>query len=1777
MDQRHRDLHIDMLSSFRTFFAILKSIGNAALSLDFTTGILDPKITFARDTTGTYVGSNGLIQTAAINIPRFDYDPATLAMRGLLVEDARTNVLLYSQSFGTAPWVLNAATVSASGTAPDGTTATLLTDTTAGGYVYQGFTTSASIYSTSVYAKAGTSTTISVSLATSGYGAGINCTFDLTNGAVGTILTYGGAGNQNAYIENAGNGWYKCTVVTSCAASTTYYSTCLIPGASSTVYIWGMQAELGDTSSSYIPTTTVAVTRGIDIAEVNSISSFYNSEASTLFFQGIPTATLLSPLQNCVALHDKSYTGPLSNGAFQNRMNLARYYFGAGIGVVTAQGTNTLLDIEPIWPAFTLGKIAMSNTRNKQLSCCNGTTSGSNTSVSIPNPATTLTIGSRPVDNLFAWRGRIQKVEYYNTAMNEAQLKAITGGWVETDPYWNNVSLLLQADGPANTRNNNVFLDGSVNAVAITRNGKVTQGSVSPFTKTYPYDVNLGSGSMYFSGGTSDYLTLPASSTWALGTTGTIEAWLYCTLGGQVNQRFVSITNSGSAIDLFLDSSNRVSFVDTTGNAVVYCTSAISLNTWVHVAFVLNAGAVSVYYNGVLQTLAGGTTTGYNYNNANALWISGIPGYSGYTWNGYISNLRIVKGVAVYTGAFTPPTAPLAKTQVANAISNIGAITETVPTNVIASIVDYLVVAGGGGGGGSLAGGGGGGGLLAGSNLVVGTGTPITVTVGAGGLKGTGQGSHGSNGGSSTFATITTVGGGGGGAYNGYTLTGNDGNVGGSGGGAGSSEVAQTHNGGAGTDGQGYAGGSTLGRNTYNSGGGGGAGGAGSPGVAAGGGFGGVGLTSSITGTSTYYAGGGGGAGYGAIAGQVAGVGGLGGGASGESVTNTVAPNGIANTGGGGGGGCYVYAGTGSGGTGGDGVVIIRHLSTEPVAITTGSPVVTTSNGYRIYKFNTSGTIQFSISPTPTAIPFSLESLVVAGGGGGGGSHGAGGGGGAGGLVYHPNKTVAFGAGIPIIIGAGGQGGRYYAASTTGSYGTTNNSHGFAGGNSVFGDIIAQGGGGGNEAFYTDSVYKNGGSGGGAGDYYFGVANPGASRGGLATQTNSGGGTGYGFPGGSRGPGGPTTAEDSSHAVPHEGSGGGGAGGTATGGGSSTASNGGIGRYYQQFTNAGFPAGWFAGGGGGGYYTNGPITPTNIPGSNTGAKGGGGRGRDGASTNATVGVANTGGGGGGGSGNNTAPNAPDGGSGIVILRHLDLFPIATTTGSPTIVTSGGYTTYTFTSSGTIKWGTSPTGLLLNGANAAIVDTTGNNILETVGDSQISTAVRQYGTGSLKFDGTGDYLSTPATPALAFGSGDFTIEGWVYANALNSYNGVFAQWPASDGSASNSYVLESVGSSMNFYWVSGVTLYGPATLGTITTGSWIHYAICRSGNTLYPFKNGVLGTTVSITQTLNSPTSAITVGGAVAAGGHWNGYIDDLRITKGVARYTAAFTPPVTALPFVPQLVAPVAASAMPLAIETLVVAGGAGGGGWGGGGGAGGLIHNPLYTVTSGSSYVITVGAGGIAGTTSYSSGGDGSYSRFGTMTSVGGGGAGHYQGFAGRFGGSGGGGGGHSIVSTQVGGYGIIGQGNAGGTSGGYDNSNYYGSGGGGGASAVGTNHSGYTGGGGGIGTAYSISGIPTYYGGGGGGHTPTAGYGIAAGGGGGGGAGGCYYSNISAVSGTANTGGGGGGGYYGIGAGGSGVVIIRYLDTYLPASATTGSPTYTVVNGYRVYKFTASGSITF
>ena len=237
-------------------------------------------------------------------------------------------------------------------------------------------------------------------------------------------------------------------------------------------------------------------------------------------------------------------------------------------------------------------------------------------------------------------------------------------------------------------------------------------------------------------------------------------------------------------------------------------------------------------------------------------------------------------------------------------------------------------------------------------------------------------------------------------------------------------------------------------------------------------------------------------------------------------------------------------------------------------------------------------------------------------------------------------------------------------------------------------------------------------------------------------------------------------------------------------------------------------------------------------------------------------------------------------------------------------------------------------------------------------------------------------------------------------------------------------------------------------------------------------------------------------------------------------------------------------------IDVLVVAGGGSGSqgnGGSGGGGAGGVIYRAGFAVTPSTAYTVTVGAGGARTAAGFNGvGNNGSNSVFGALTAIGGGAGNGWESKAGQTGGSGGGGSG----LAGRGGYGTTGQGYNGGAGG--NQTGVYSGGGGGGAGGPGADGPGNAGGvaSGGPGLNFDISGTPTWYGGGGGAGTEqNTAIVIATGQGGIGGGGRGGYTNTQGADATASTGGGGGGGGYSAGnspiggAGGSGVVIIRYV----------------------------------
>lgn len=201
-------------------------------------------------------------------------------------------------------------------------------------------------------------------------------------------------------------------------------------------------------------------------------------------------------------------------------------------------------------------------------------------------------------------------------------------------------------------------------------------------------------------------------------------------------------------------------------------------------------------------------------------------------------------------------------------------------------------------------------------------------------------------------------------------------------------------------------------------------------------------------------------------------------------------------------------------------------------------------------------------------------------------------------------------------------------------------------------------------------------------------------------------------------------------------------------------------------------------------------------------------------------------------------------------------------------------------------------LLANMTNGAIFDNAMMNDLETVGNAQISTSVVKYGTGSLAFDGTGDSLVGPSNVNYAFGTGNFTVEGWFYQTANNNYPVAFE--------VGNHFTSTGIVFITRDNSAGGVDakIYSGGFFGSTATtlNAWNHIAWVRSSGVLQIYVNGTGGTSIAFTNNLTD--SSWTVVGSTKSASEtsylYTGYMDDLRITKGYARYTANFTPPTAA-------------------------------------------------------------------------------------------------------------------------------------------------------------------------------------------------------------------------------------------------------------------------------------------
>ena len=211
---------------------------------------------------------------------------------------------------------------------------------------------------------------------------------------------------------------------------------------------------------------------------------------------------------------------------------------------------------------------------------------------------------------------------------------------------------------------------------------------------------------------------------------------------------------------------------------------------------------------------------------------------------------------------------------------------------------------------------------------------------------------------------------------------------------------------------------------------------------------------------------------------------------------------------------------------------------------------------------------------------------------------------------------------------------------------------------------------------------------------------------------------------------------------------------------------------------------------------------------------------------------------------------------------------------------------------------SGTSLLLNMSNAGIYDETAKNNIKVIGNTTTSTTQTKYNDTAMYFDGTGDYLIMDVLTGQ-FGTGDFTIEYWDY-HGSQSTNYSSQVGTLSSGTPAGTWRFGTFtnNAGVTFAYHNG-SAYVDVHFGSVlyNDSAWRHFALTRQNGTVRAFVNGVqVGSNQTVTQNFNSSNKVI-VGAELVNPTYFNGYIEDLRITNGVARYTTGFTPPTAPLGF----------------------------------------------------------------------------------------------------------------------------------------------------------------------------------------------------------------------------------------------------------------------------------------
>lgn len=388
-------------------------------------------LTLTRASGGMRTNRNALLEWMGNNVPREDYDPITLAPRGLLLEGGRTNLLQRSQELDNAYWTKSRSTITADvAVAPDGTATAdkLVEDTTPANthLISRLSTASASTaYTWSFFVKAGEITEVAFQMwSNTGSNPGsYTANVDLAAGTIAQNSAPGGDWSGGSVgIRALRNGWFRVWSTVTVGAGLTNLNTNIIlrkagnnsydGDGTSGLYIWGAQLEVGAFPSSYIPTTTAAVARAADVCSIPVTDFPFNPAEGTILVDAIsaPGGT-------------EQWAVTLSDGGSQNFMTLARRNTQAEFKVRSGNLDQVALNAGA-WPTLTRWVLGAAYKADDFAYCANGGTVLTDTGGLVPAGMATLYVGS--LNNGNQLYGHIRKLIYFPRRLSNAELQART-------------------------------------------------------------------------------------------------------------------------------------------------------------------------------------------------------------------------------------------------------------------------------------------------------------------------------------------------------------------------------------------------------------------------------------------------------------------------------------------------------------------------------------------------------------------------------------------------------------------------------------------------------------------------------------------------------------------------------------------------------------------------------------------------------------------------------------------------------------------------------------------------------------------------------------------------------------------------------------------------------------------------------------------------------------------------------------------------------------------------------------------------------------------------------------------------------------------------------------------------------------------------------------------------------------------------------------------------------------------------------------------------------